>query len=180
MAGVSGGKGILEARAGLARGARRSRQARPEWRAISDAFIVLIRESDCAGSASAPDEFKLFEERCKPKWFLQKNGIGPEFGFGKSFRLHSGQEPVYGLPDCDHLGKVSCPIVHDKEAEGPEKIGIGKVRTSATHQPYQSCGDGHVGKPDDEIGDDIRPEQTLFANVAVQMGEKIRREKCAR
>src|SRR5260370_15278300 len=79
MAGVSGGKVILEARAGMARGARRSRQARPVRRAIRNTFIVPVRERDCAGSASVPDEFKLFEKSAK--WFLHKEtGLGGALG----------------------------------------------------------------------------------------------------
>src|SRR5216683_6526412 len=87
MAGVSGGREMLEGRAAMARGAKSSRQAKPARRAIRNAFIVPVRERDCAGSGSAPDEFKLFKESCKPKWFLQKDGIGREFCFGKSFRI---------------------------------------------------------------------------------------------
>src|SRR6266704_6663617 len=72
MAGVSGGREMLEGRAAMARGAKSSRQAKPARRAIRNAFIVPVRERDCAGSGSAPDEFKLFKESCKPKWFLRK------------------------------------------------------------------------------------------------------------
>src|SRR5260370_12612049 len=75
MAGVSGGKVILGARAGMARGARRSRQAKQPRRATGDAFIVPVRERDCAGSGSAPDEFKLFKKSAK--WFLRnESGLG--------------------------------------------------------------------------------------------------------
>src|SRR5258708_36383238 len=87
MAGVSGGKVNLEARAGMARGATRSRQAKPARRAIRNAFIVPVRVRDCAGSGSAPDEVKLFKESCKPKRVFQKDGIGLEFRVGKTFRI---------------------------------------------------------------------------------------------
>src|SRR6266851_720362 len=94
--------------------------------------------------------------------------------------LHCDREPVDGLPDGNHFHKMSRPAAHDEDPEGPKKIRIRKVRAGATHQPYQSCGDDHVGKPDDEVGDDIRPEQTLVAKVAIPMGEKVRREKSPR
>src|SRR5258708_25787448 len=75
MAGVSGGKVILEARTGMARGARRSSQAKQPRQTTGDAFIVPVRKRDCAGSGSAPDEFKLFNKSAK--WFLRnESGLG--------------------------------------------------------------------------------------------------------
>src|SRR5260370_23860347 len=75
VAGVSGGKVILEARTGMARGARRSSQAKQARRTTGDAFIVPVRKRDCAGSGSAPDEFKLFNKSAK--WFLRnESGLG--------------------------------------------------------------------------------------------------------
>src|SRR5258708_18758886 len=75
MAGVSGGKVIVEARTGMARGARRSSQAKQPRQTTGDAFIVPVTERDCAGSGSAPDEFKLFNKSAK--WFLRnESGLG--------------------------------------------------------------------------------------------------------
>src|SRR5216684_7225304 len=89
MAGVSGSKVNLEARAGMARGATRSRQARPARRAIRNTFIVPVRERDCAGSGSAPDEFKLFEKSAK--WFLHKeSGLGGALGICYPRRTDDG------------------------------------------------------------------------------------------
>src|SRR5713101_2749910 len=47
-------------------------------------------------------------------------------------------------------------------------------------QRYQGYGDRHVRKTDDEVGDHIGPEQTLVAQVAIPVREKIRREKGSR
>jgi hypothetical protein len=49
-----------------------SRHARLAWRAMREAFMVSVREKVRADSSFAPDEFKLFEKRCKPKWFLRQ------------------------------------------------------------------------------------------------------------
>src|SRR5882762_1050620 len=85
MAGVSGGQVMGEARAGMLKAARRSRQARPARRAIGDAFIVTVRKRDCAGSGSAPDEFKLFKKSVK--WFLlQESALGGAGGICYSRR----------------------------------------------------------------------------------------------
>jgi hypothetical protein len=65
MAGVSGGSVMLEAPAGTTRSAKRKRQATPARRVIRNAFIVPVREGNCAGSGSAPDEFKLFQRSAK-------------------------------------------------------------------------------------------------------------------
>src|ERR1700756_5955837 len=35
----------------------------------------------------APNEFKLFEERCKTKWLLQERGVLRKLCFRKSFRI---------------------------------------------------------------------------------------------
>jgi len=69
MAAVSGGKVILESRAGVARGARKTRQARRSAANYRDVIVVPVRERDCARSGPAPDEFKLFKKSAK--WFLQ-------------------------------------------------------------------------------------------------------------
>src|SRR5207302_4593652 len=85
MAGVSGGKLVLELCARMVRGATRSRQARPARRVIGDRFIVPVRERDCAGSRSAPDESKLF--RKSAKCFLrQESGLGGAGGICYSRR----------------------------------------------------------------------------------------------
>src|SRR2546426_11003025 len=93
MAGVSGGKVMWEARAGMVKGARRSRQARPARRAIGDAFIVTVRKRDCAGSGSAPDEFKLFKKSVKLKWSLwKKSELGGAGGICYSRRTDDDGE----------------------------------------------------------------------------------------
>src|ERR1700674_3362225 len=93
MAGASGGKVIVEARTGMDRGARRKRQARPARRAIRDPIIVLVRKRDCAGSGSAPDEFKLFKKSCKLKWSLWKeSGLGGAGGICYSRRTDDDGE----------------------------------------------------------------------------------------
>src|SRR5467141_4722091 len=91
MAGASGGKVIVEARAGIASGARRKRQARPAPRAIRDAIIVPVRKRDCAGSGSAPDEFKLFLKSAK--WFLsQESWLGEAPGICYSRRTREDEQ----------------------------------------------------------------------------------------
>src|SRR5260370_26186768 len=52
-------------------------------------IFALVREKSGAGfsSGSASEEFKLFEESCKPKWLVQEGRIGREFYFRKPFRI---------------------------------------------------------------------------------------------
>src|SRR5437879_1386912 len=93
MAGASGGKLIVEARAGKARGPRRKRPARPARRAIRDGIIVPVRKKDCAGSGSAPDEFKLFEKSCKRKWSLwNESALGGAGGICYSLRTREDEQ----------------------------------------------------------------------------------------
>src|SRR6266446_4673215 len=89
MAGASGGKVSLEAAAGTAKKASVKRQVKLARRHVRMGIITLVREKSGAGfsSGSAPEEFKLFEESCKPKWFLQKDRIGRKFYFRKPFRI---------------------------------------------------------------------------------------------
>src|SRR6266704_6893463 len=89
MAGVSGGKVSLEAAAGMAKMASVKRQVKLARQYVRIGIITLVREKCGAGfsSGSAPEEFKLFEESCKPKWLLQKDRIGREFCFRKPFRI---------------------------------------------------------------------------------------------
>src|SRR5437773_10526665 len=91
MAGASGGKVMVEARTGMARGARRKWQARTTRRAIRDAIIVPVRKRDCAGSRSAPDEFKLFQKSAK--WFLsQESWLGEAPGICYSRRTREDEQ----------------------------------------------------------------------------------------
>src|SRR6266571_963677 len=67
----------LAERAGLASNASRKSQAmRVQRLSVKETTKPSIpSDGICAGSGFALDEFKLFQEGCKPKWFLEEGGV---------------------------------------------------------------------------------------------------------
>src|SRR6267154_683878 len=150
MAGASGGKVIAEARAGIASGARRKRQARPAPRAIRDAIIVPVRKRDCARSGSAPHEFKLFQKSAK--WFLsQESWLGEAPGICYSRRTREDQQQC----SKPHPGARAGPergrrAEHDRDrgdrpVRGQFAGDTGDGRAASAHRVAGRCAPGDAG-----------------------------------
>src|SRR5262245_53372642 len=104
MAEASGRRDSLASAASAFDGKQDRRRQR---NTVSKAVRMLIRRLAHARRSYtrlcfAPDEFKLFEQSCKPKWFLQENRVGRKFGFRKIFGISGHVDHLYaGLKFCD-------------------------------------------------------------------------------
>src|SRR5215470_10700550 len=60
----------------------------------------------------------------------------------------------------------------DEKTEGPEETLIRKGRASATNEKRERAGNDDVGNADDEVREDIGPNEARIADVAIPVREK--------
>src|SRR5215831_5265411 len=86
MAGDSGGTESGSARAGLSKTDSSTKQKMLARRHDDKKSITSVLATH-AGSGFASYKSKLFEQGCKPKWFLKKSGIRRELRFWQPFGI---------------------------------------------------------------------------------------------